>query len=256
MRQADARTIRFVRALLPHGEAIGRDGNFIGRGIDGHTTRLPAKAVARLIGEGILAGDASACHAGPEARLWLKRQALRGETLAAQHRLEVRRPDGTVVNLEESPLARLAVGQRGEAEPFLAPHQVEAGERLRRLAERAQMQARVTMSYDPTRTASMPGGRPQEPAQAAIDARRELSRLIEALPRDCAGVLLDVCAFSKGLQLIETERGWPRRSAKLVLRIGLEQAAHHWGLSGTAVGPARGRGRAWMGAGGRPTELG
>lgn len=42
------------------------------------------------------------------------------------------------------------------------------------------------------------------------------------------------------------ERGWPRRSAKLVLRIGLEQLAQHFGLGPHAVGKTRVPQRSWM----------
>jgi hypothetical protein len=48
------------------------------------------------------------------------------------------------------------------------------------------------------------------------------------------------------LQLIETERRWPRRSAKLVLRIGLEQLAGIMGLSAGAEGPVGGRQTGWL----------
>ena len=80
----------------------------------------------------------------------------------------------------------------------------------------------------------------------AADARRMLAKLHIVLPRDCAGVVMDVCGALKGLQQIETERGWPRRSAKLVLRIGLDRLAEHWGLDAVAEGPERGRLRGEM----------
>jgi len=79
----------------------------------------------------------------------------------------------------------------------------------------------------------------------AADARKALARIHEALPRDCAEVVLDVCGLEKGLQQVETERGWPRRSAKLVLRIGLDRLAEVWGMGAVAVG-REGRSRAWM----------
>ena len=79
----------------------------------------------------------------------------------------------------------------------------------------------------------------------AADARKALARLHGDLPRDCAEVVLDVCGFGKGLQQVELERGWPRRSAKLVLRIALDRLAKVWGIRAIAVGREGGQ-RAWM----------
>ena len=58
--------------------------------------------------------------------------------------------------------------------------------------------------------------------------------------------MIDVCAFGKGLQVIESERRWPRRSAKLVLRIGLDQLAHQLGLSPLAEGAEHGHTQSWL----------
>ncbi|KKB82741.1 hypothetical protein VW29_15545 [Devosia limi DSM 17137] len=148
---------------------------------------------------------------------------------------------------DESPLARLAASVDGAA-PFLLPHQVEAGERLRRLVERARLGPRVTMSYDPARIASRAASGSGAPdlADSAIDARRKLDAIAQSLPAECGGVLFDVCGLLKGLQVVETERGWPRRSAKLVLRIGLEQLATHFGLTQVAQGRPSGRTRSWL----------
>lgn len=187
-----------------------------------------------------------------------RRSGARAETdFAARHRLILRKADGTVLNLAESPLARLAVPAAGEARPFLEPHQVEAGERVRRLVERAQLQPRVTMSYSAAHTAGRGGGpgRAAETGELALEARRSLAELHTILPRDCADVVLDVCGLLKGLQTVEIERGWPRRSAKLVLRIGLEQLAAHHGLSAEAHGSDTRRQRVWMGEGARPDRF-
>ena len=89
----------------------------------------------------------------------------------------------------------------------------------------------------------------------ALDARRMLDDMSRRLPADCAGVVLDVCGLLKGLQEVELERGWPRRSAKLVLRIGLEQLAQHYGMAGEAHGPEHGRQCTWIGPEGRPRGL-
>jgi hypothetical protein len=219
---------------------------------------LEAEVVQGLISAGVLTGTVQECRAGAEARAWVRRQmsGARQEGYAAQHRNLVRNAEGLSVNLQESPLLRLSRAGAGESEPFLAPHHVEAGERVRRLADRAQMQPRVTMSYDAAHTASGKGGaRPAEISDLAADARRELAELHRVLPPDCAGVVVDVCGFSKGLQTIESDRGWPRRSAKLVLRIALDQLARHYGLGLQATGPASRRNRTWLEAGARPDRF-
>jgi hypothetical protein len=142
-------------------------------------------------------------------------------------------------------LARLASGRDGPT--FLASHHLAAAERFERLVRRAQLSPRVTMSYD----AGNVGGRGKSgngvetATDSAADARLKLSRLASTLPADCWGVLFDVCGLGKGLQLIETERRWPRRSAKLVLRIALEQLAAQFGLASEARGTASGT-RHWL----------
>lgn len=144
---------------------------------------------------------------------------------------------------------------KGTERAFLEPHQIEAAGRVQKLFERSQLRPRTTMHYGPR----IGGGEKRhgnEIADMAADARKQLNEIHRLLPADCAGVVIDVCGFEKGLQEIEVERGWPRRSAKLVLRIGLETLAHHLGLSGSATGPSYARTRTWMGEGARPNEFG
>lgn len=140
---------------------------------------------------------------------------------------------------------RLAAARGGDA--FFGAHHVEASRRLMRLFGRARLNPRVTMSYDPTRTGSSRGQFVQADLSLdAAEARRLLALLARRLPGDCWGVLSDVCAFDKGLQEIEQERGWPRRSAKLVLRIGLDQLAALHGLAGIAEGRGDGELTGWL----------
>jgi hypothetical protein len=142
-------------------------------------------------------------------------------------------------------LGRLAAGHSGET--FLLPHHLEASRRLCRLLERAQVRQRVTMSYDPARAGGV--GRPNgqaDLADSAAEARRRLNQLAGQVATDCWGVMVDVCLYEKGLQQIELERGWPRRSAKLVLRIGLDQLCGLFGLSAQAEGRAASRVTGWL----------
>ncbi|MDB5614078.1 MAG: replication protein [Devosia sp.] len=136
----------------------------------------------------------------------------------------------------------------GAGDAFLEPHHLAAAERLERLILRAQLMPRVTMSYD---TASAGGGSRgtnsvEAGSDSAAEARQKLNRLAGMLPPDCWGVLIDCYGLGKGLQVIETERRWPRRSAKLVLRIGLDQLAAQFGLTAQAKGGERVPAQSWV----------
>jgi hypothetical protein len=242
---------RFVRGLLAGGTAMRRGQVFVTP--DGR--RGDAAEVEQLIADGALAGHREHCSANAETAGWLKRARLDGDSFATQHRTIAATPDGTEINLSESPLARLAAGIGGEA-GYLERYQIEAGERVRRLVERAQLQPRLTMSYSAAHTAGGAQRGAGDITDLAADARRALDDLYRVLPRDCAGVVLDVCGLLKGLQEVERERGWPRRSAKLVLRIGLEQLAQHYGLGPFAVGPSSRKPRIWLDEGARPDKFG
>lgn len=237
--------VRLVRALVA-GEVATRLGETFatksGR-------QAPAAEVWDLVQTGALAGDRHAVRSGAGTAGWLKRTLLDEDGFRAQHRIEGVDREGRQVNLAESPLSRLVTGERA----FLEPHHIEAAERVRGLVERAQLRSRTTMNY----SGATAGGKPQRNGtesitDMAVDARRSLDAIHRALPAECAGVVMDVCGWLKGLQQVERERNWPRRSAKLVLRIGLEQVAEHFGLGPHATGHDRGRTRSWLDDGARP----
>lgn len=156
MQRPSKAALRFVRALLPDGVAK-REGEAFAVERVGRAVSLAAAEVRELVSSGVIDASGTSCCANRGTSQWLKRQLLEEDAFAAQHRIEARDADGTVLNLAESPLARLALAT-GEAEAFLRPHQVEAGERLRRLVERAQLQPRLTMSYSAAHTASKGAG--------------------------------------------------------------------------------------------------
>jgi len=149
-------------------------------------------------------------------------------------------------------LARPAAGQPA----YLAPHQAEAGQRVRRLFARAHLQPRVTQSFSALPREATRRNGAEEITEMAATARKRLAELHAILPAECAGVVLDVCGFEKGLQQIETERGWPRRSAKLVLRIALDRLAEHYRLSPAATGSETRTLQGWQDEGARPSEAG
>lgn len=203
-----------------------------------------ARGLARWDG----AGEARRLRLTDEGRAHLRRLAAPAEAnpFFAQHgalapRVVEKGARPTLVNEGESPLAWLARRKDRDGRPFLAPEQIEAGERFRRDVTQAAILQRVTADWQAAIGSARGGGAGANIADVAIDARRRLSLAFDAVGPELGGLLTDVCGYLKGLELVESERGWPQRSAKVVLKIALERLALHYGLASEAQGPERAR---------------
>ena len=207
----------------------------------GRTIRCPAQLLQQMVTAGWL-DEISDQEVGSvvvklteDGRSWRNR-CRKGDSFAAQHRDDAasRDPDcpGVTINQAESPLGRLARSRGPGCAPWLDRPQLLAGERLRGDFEFAQMQPRITASWDASRTAQAAQGRggadDRHLSERTLDARRRLQSALDAVGPELSGVLLDVCCFLKGLEQVETERGWPRRSAKVVLRTALDALDRHY----------------------------
>lgn len=163
--------------------------------------------------------------------------------------------EAPVINTRESPLAWLHRRRARDGRPQISDIQFMAGERLRADLELGRMLPRVTANW----SAPVSGGSGAQAGAAlasdtALAARERVNKACTAVSPEFSGLLIDVCGFLKGLEQVEAERDWPARSAKLLLRMGLDRLARHYGMAGPAAAPAS-RPRVWRGPDARPTLL-
>ena len=239
-----------------------------------HGKRRPAgvdpEAIDRLAAADLVArrpdGDVELTAAG-RARLARLAAAKAGgdvdpfrtQHFALAHRSMARpstqQPNGTavVINDAESPLAWLARRKNRDGRPMIEPVQFQAGERLRSDFTFAQLMPRMTVDWalPLARGDRSSVGGPVAIEDAVVAARQRLRHALDAVGPEFAGLLVDVCCFLKGIEDVERERGWPPRSAKVVLQLGLDRLVRHYGLAGEIRGRSRSAVRTWLAPGER-----
>lgn len=200
-------------------------------------------------------------------RNWLMRRSPDGDGFADQHRLVEERgvemPGGgwrrARVNAGEDPLGWLARRKGPDGERFLSEEMVAAGERLRSDFTRAQLLTSTTTDW--SRLSRDGGGRRSgagagagacELTEVALAARQRFERALTVLGGEAAGLVVDVCCFLIGLEHAESARGWPKRSAKIALRLCLGQLATHYGLRRCQEPGRSSRSHLWRAGSGRP----
>lgn len=152
---------------------------------------------------------------------------------------------GAKFDESESPLIWLARRKGTDGRALIEPHQFLAGERLRADFTHAQMMPRTTSNWH-----SPVAGRGRDAAaghltERVIAARQRMRQALDEAGPEFSGLLIDVCCFLKKLDMVERERRWPARSAKIVLQLALERLARHYGYCAEVTGKASAI-RAWM----------
>ncbi len=233
-----ARLLRFLR----HGEAtLGRaartDALLLQGGERGTVSvRRPALEEAARRGLVERQGDRLALSASGHAL------AVRGDDPAdgfrAQHQERVHKTmevegirQAVELDLSESPLTAIAARKDRKGRAFLDGRELRAGERLRSDYTRGRLVPRLGANWQ----AAVASGRRDggaggmaELTDAALAARQRVDHALAAVGPELSGVLVDVCCFLKGLEQVEMERGWPQRSAKVVLKTALAALARHY----------------------------
>ncbi len=221
---------------------------------DGRRMRVSTAVLLDLERAGIAMRASGRIRLTDAGRAACRRLGAGEAGFAAQHRETtlVHDAEGGAreVNLAESPLGALARLKRRDGELWFPPTLVAAGDRLRADYTRGQFMPTMGVRLEPlaSRGNAARGGGIAELTEAALSARMRVERAMEAVGPETAGLLIDVCCHLKGLETVERERQWPQRSAKLLLRAGLEMLARHY----VPEGGRRSGVRSWGGEGFRP----
>ncbi len=179
---------------------------------------------------------------------------------------ETRIIDGTsrqvTADAAESPLGWLARRRDRHGRPLIEETEFVAGERLRADFTIAGLSQRVTASWEQS-IASGSSGRSGSAdvnlmmSERAMDARRRVNRALAMVGPGLAGILLEVCCLTSGLEAAERRLGLPQRAGKVVLQIALSRLAEHYGLATQVPGKAAAvRIRSWGSQTYRPTLFG
>ncbi len=236
--------VRLVRQVVGNaGGGLAIESGVAGSVFLGMERRSYSETVLRqAVSLGLVRRAENRVEATAEARSFLRRSlvaaGIEGEDrFAGQHgeiikttmemdgsRQTVRR------NLDDTPLSSLKRLKNRAGALFFPADAIDAGEKLFDDFTRGQLQPRITSSWEPRLSSRGKGERGglADIAASAIEARRRFAAAMDAMGPELSGVAADVCCFGKGLELVERERQWPARSAKLMLRTALLALARHY----------------------------
>lgn len=200
--------------------------------------RLSASEVRALEAEGAISRDSDGALrlSGAGASRVAREGAEAGEGFAAQHRPVIDRSvvdvGGDIVRVRgfdpDTHMRKLSALRGAFGGPWLSEAELSAAQRLR--ADWAASQAGLVRGSDwsapPMGSGSRGPGNAQEAALARrCDARRRVAEALDKLAPQLRRVVERVCLHEDGLEALERTEGWPARSGKLALKLGLAQLA-------------------------------
>lgn len=225
-------------------------------GGDGVRIEVQARLFQAIEKAGLVRRSGNSVTTGSEARAWISRYAARSTGLENDGHFRLTgKANGVQINPDESPLATVARMRDRDGLPWLSDAQIAAGERLRRDFTFAGLMPRISANWNlaaPAARRSGHAGGAADIPDSALDARSRVRDAVDAVGPELSGILLDTCCFLKGLETVERERGWPQRSAKLMLRTALSALERHYAPANRQPGQG-GEIRHWGAEDYRPT---
>lgn len=201
--------------------------------------RIGAEDVRALLSAGALAPGAEAdtyvLSTAGEARARRDAAAPKEQFLAQHARVGERRtlaPEGVervLRGLEaRTVLKRLAALRDSRGGPWLSAGELRAAHQI--VADWEASQGGLIRGSDwgaaPMGSAARGPSNTQERKLAArCDARRRIGEALESLAPPLRRVVERVCLLEEGLEALERSEGWPARSGKIALKLGLAQVA-------------------------------
>lgn len=237
MPASEALAIEALLSRLKRGGQLRRyDGGYVVIGLRGPRHDVTTELVEALLQRGLLLRQNDTITLAKAGETWL----AEGARFTEQHQIlttraikdERGRDTYVVVNAAESPLTLL------QRLGWISAQEFEAGEKLRRDYTIGQLSPRMGVDY--AAPIHSRGYRPGA-AETALAARQRFNLALKAAGPGLADILFDVCCYLKGLAQSEQARGWPRGSAKVVLRLALQRLAGFYGMTA----PERAATRAW-----------
>jgi hypothetical protein len=199
------------------------------------TARLDAATVRALESTGTLSrrGDGYVLSDAGRARV-RRAEAPDAEVYRAQHAPIVDRAtidDGGTLHMARgldvnATLKRLAALRDTRGAAWLTQAELMAAAQLRGDWDAAQIGlVRGSDWRAPPKGASPRGGGQDGAMAARCDARRRFEDKLRGLAAPLRRVVERVCLHEEGLEALERAEGWPHRSGKLALKLGLAQLA-------------------------------
>lgn len=231
LKQEARRVLR--RLASPRAALLAQGDRFVAGRSTGSRVAVGAAVVEAFARAGWIVPDGPGRYVLAEAgRALLLREA---QGFAAQHRLmqeavldELGDARTVKVNAGESPLARL------KARDLVDGTQFAAGEKLRRDFTLAQLSPRMGVNWDAPVVSGSRGQSGDSVSDIALMARTRLNKALAAAGPQLSDLLFDVCCHLAPLEACEDARGWAKRSARVVLKIGLDRLAQHYGMTQTS----------------------